>query len=74
MWPNQANNQDSMTVRTGRVIHWSAIGFAPFVGVLGLYGSLEDPDWEPVHYFALLFICFSTVMIGRGVRYILSTE
>lgn len=61
-------------VRVGRVIHWSAIGFAIFCAVVSMYGMLQAGDTEPITYFAVMFMWVSLAMLGRAIRYIIAKE
>jgi hypothetical protein len=74
IWPRHTQQQATVFVRIGRLIHWSAIGFAIFGLVVSLYGMLQVPGGEPLAYFAVIFMWCTVAMVGRGVRYVLARE
>jgi len=66
LWPRVANDENSVVVRVGRVMHWSAIGLALFGIILTMYTLIWVEGGDPLTYFAVSFVWVSVAMLGRG--------
>lgn len=75
IWPSRKNRDETASVRTGRVLHWTGAGAATLSGLFGLallaFGRASQAT---VPGFIFLIGAAALLLIARGVRYILASE
>lgn len=74
LWPRGLNEEPSMTVRIGRLLHWSFVGVALLIATVSVVGAVQQNFAEPVFYVTVILIWFAFAMLGRGLRYLLARE
>lgn len=74
LWPQHVNDESSLLVRIGRLIHWLALSLAVFGLLISFFAMSQVGDTEPVPYIAVGLVWLGVAMIGRGLRYVFAKE
>ena len=74
LWPRGLNEDETMAVRIGRLLHWSFVGLAILFAAISVVGGAQQGVAEPVFYVTVILIWFGFAMFGRGLRYLLARE
>jgi hypothetical protein len=74
LWPRGLNNDATLAVRIGRLLHWSFVGLAIIFASVSLVAGVTQRYAEPVFYVTVILIWFGFAMRGRGLRYLLARE
>jgi hypothetical protein len=74
LWPRGLNNDATLAVRIGRLLHWSFVGLAIISASVSLVAAVTQQYVEPVFYVAVILIWFGFATLGRGLRYLLARE
>ena len=74
LWPTTLNEDAGLVVRVGRVIHWSALGFAIFGMSISISALIEQCEHFGTAYVAIVLMLTGTALLGRGIRYVISRE
>jgi len=75
IWPQRLRDETNVLIRLGRVLHWLATGIGLLPIAFLAYGSLAwGPPPGPGEYVPLIGIGAIFLILGRGLRYILSNE
>jgi len=68
------NEDASVAVRVGRLLHWSFVGLALLFATISVVAAVQRRFAEPVFYVTVILIWFGFAMLGRGLRYLLARE
>jgi hypothetical protein len=74
LWPRGLNEDATLTVRIGRLLHWSFVGLAIIFATVSVVAGVGQRYAEPVFYVTVILIWFGFAMLGRGLRYLLARE
>ncbi len=74
LWPRKLNEDGTMLVRTGRLLHWSFVGLAILFATVSIVAAVQQQHVEPVFYVTVILIWFGFALLGRGLRYLLARE
>jgi hypothetical protein len=74
LWPRGLNNDATLAVRIGRLLHWSFVGLAIIFASVSLVAGVTQRYAEPVFYVTVILIWFGFAMLGRRLRYLLARE
>jgi len=74
LWPRGVNEDASVAVRVGRLLHWSFVGLALLFATISVVAAVQRRFAEPVFYVTVILIWFGFAMLGRGLRYLLARE
>jgi hypothetical protein len=74
LWPRGLNEDATLTVRIGRLVHWSFVGLAVLFATVSVVAGLQQQVAEAVFYVTVIGVWFAFAMLGRGLRYLLARE
>ena len=74
LWPRKLNEDTTMPVRAGRLLHWTFVGLAILFATISIVAGVQQQFPEPVFYVTTILIWFGFAMLGRGLRYLLARE
>ena len=74
LWPQELRDDERITVRIARLIHWWTLGFAVFGLIVTYIELVETGDKEPITYVSVAFLWIALAMMGRGFRYLVARE
>lgn len=73
-WPLHVKADPNIVTRLGRVLHWAIAVIAIGVSLFGLATTILNGDFGRVGFWGGVVVLLITLLIGRGVRYILAGE
>jgi hypothetical protein len=74
LWPRHLNGNETALVRTVRVVHWIAVGFAVFGFTITIVSLVLSGETYPIAYITIVFMWFAVALLGRAFRYVLARE
>ena len=74
LWPRGLNEDATLAVRIGRLLHWSFVGLAILFATVSVVAAITQEVAEPVFYVTTILIWFGFALLGRGLRYLLARE
>lgn len=73
-WPTRFNQNVTLMVRVGRVLHWAAASLGLYMLVWGMARAMDTADRVHPNMTAYLGATLLFCLVGRGARYILAQE
>ena len=73
-WPRKPNDDVTVSVRAGRLLHWSFVGLAILFATVSVVAGVQQRFADPVFYVTVIMVWFGFAMLGRGLRYLVARE
>ena len=74
LWPRGLNDDATIVVRIGRLLHWSFVGLAILFATVSVVALVEQQVADAVVYVTVILVWFGFATLGRGLRYLVARE